>query len=143
VSDPDLTGLPAEALLEAFETLRISVSADGYTAAGYDQLGALRAELLRRLADRDRLAGVVRRALDAGHCHPSAGSDAGECLVDHCTLTLRDLIALREANARLRQALTAVWEQADDELRRLGAVPGSVVSQIEADARAALAADEG
>lgn len=48
----------------------------------------------------------------------------------------RDRLAKRVVE--LEAALRSIVESADDELRRLGAVPGSNVAQIEADARAAL-----
>lgn len=40
--------------------------------------------------------------------------------------------------AALREGLKTVHELADEELRRLGAVPGSNIAQIEADAAALL-----
>lgn len=61
---------------------------------------------------------------------------AGEAGVLTDCLTLAQLVA---ENEKLRAVLQQIQETADDELRRLGAVPGSVVAQIEADARAALA----
>jgi hypothetical protein len=48
--------------------------------------------------------------------------------------------AVRAERDRLREALLGIWALADDELTRKGAVPGSFIPQIEADAREALAA---
>lgn len=56
-------------------------------------------------------------------------------------LAERDHLATRVA--ALEAALRTIAELADDELRRLGAVPGSNVAQIEADALAALAGEPG
>lgn len=50
-----------------------------------------------------------------------------------------EVAALRAEVERLRAVLASIHDAVDDELRRLGAVPGSCVAQIEADARAALA----
>lgn len=48
------------------------------------------------------------------------------------------ILELLDDRDRLREALVAIRDLAEDELRRLGAVPGSNVSQIEAEATAAL-----
>lgn len=50
---------------------------------------------------------------------------------------------LTRERGELRAALKNVHELADDELRRVGAVPGSNIAQIEADAAAALAPTPG
>lgn len=60
----------------------------------------------------------------------------------HPQQTLSLLDALAASDRRLRElegAVEVIGELADDELRRLGAVPGSNVAQIEANARAVLA----
>jgi hypothetical protein len=70
----------------------------------------------------------------------SGDRDLQTSVLGRLVLALRRAVAAEAERDRLRAALRAVWDAADDELRRLGAVPGSVIPQIEADARQALAA---
>lgn len=82
-----------------------------------------------------------------GHDGAGYGSQVCSVITDCFKLTDKGKQRTqRDANARLIAAspdllatLTRIQEMADGELRRIGAIPGSSISQIEADARAAIA----
>lgn len=63
------------------------------------------------LAEVKRLRDVVDQALTAGHCHPSQGSDRGQCLIDHVALGYRERVEMCAEVKRLRHALLEIYKR--------------------------------
>jgi uncharacterized coiled-coil protein SlyX len=111
-----MTALDAEALLEAFESLRIRVSDNGYTAARQEQLRALRAELLRRLVRTDRWEFT---ALNAPALVESLEARVARQTAELARLN-QSLAAVRAERDRLLKGLRSMVVQAQQLIRERG-----------------------
>jgi hypothetical protein len=140
VSEPiDPRTMTAGQLLAEFEACAFSVShavrasiATTFAA----RLAALRAELLRRLADRDRLLFATD---NAAVLVPDLEAQVARQRAELARLN-HSLAAVRTDRDRLRDALTPLWGMIQLALHHEGYLPDRIKRPLEAHARAVLTA---